>query len=579
MPEPSNLPAAIRPMPPLGWMLRQRASKTKKSTIRRSAESITLLLAATLVYLLLGELGVRIAIHAPLLEFRDFRHERGAKTINTAVGYDSILGWRLKPFVTTDGFNTLEYGFRSNGDGRNKVLSGGILAVGSSFTAGSEVKDSETWPAQLQRITSRNVNNGGQGNYSADQIIMIGEQLLPVIHPQVLVVDLIPDNIAGVKYSWYAWPKPYFTVEQGALVQHNVPVPKAPEFAVNYDPFGIKQFLGHFAVVDQFMNAFFADTWFSSDKQSFIRASNDEASVTCHLLGRLKKEADAAQVRLLMSMQYGSELIIKTPQRDDDVLLVEDCAGRMGIQLVDEFAAAKELYATYPDKLRAMYVTEPNGTLGHKSPIGNLEVAKSIAAALAKPPPEIKSSETEWTQEDRDVPSQWQFIVDTSDLSTLFSTSAIARIEAKKAFWEKPSYLLTAIGPTGEHYVATTVGESTGILRFSTEARAGTSSKLKLQLLDAVDRSTHGVIAEFDLRQATSVPSRIGKGTNIEAGIEPTGRGWYKLWTTVKLPPEKGRISIIVQFVNDNGDYNFLPGGEALRLRRITVERALPHNG
>src|SRR5262249_53261014 len=120
--------------------------------------SACVLLIATLVYLLLGEMGIRIAIHAPLLEFRDFRHERGAKTVNRAVEYDSWLGWHLKPFLATQGFNTLEYGFRSNGGGHTEVLPGGVLAVGSSFTAGSGVNDDQTWPAHLQQITGWNVN-------------------------------------------------------------------------------------------------------------------------------------------------------------------------------------------------------------------------------------------------------------------------------------------------------------------------------------------------------------------------------------------------------------------------------------
>jgi hypothetical protein len=66
---------------------------------------------ATLLYLALGELLVRMALHAPPMEWRDFRQERAAATINKAVEYDSLLGWRLKPFLKATGLNTLEYGF------------------------------------------------------------------------------------------------------------------------------------------------------------------------------------------------------------------------------------------------------------------------------------------------------------------------------------------------------------------------------------------------------------------------------------------------------------------------------------
>ena len=52
-----------------------------------------------------------------------------------------------------------------------------------------------------KQLTGWNVNNAGQGGYQADQIILLGEQLLPLIRPQVLVVDLIPGTIIGTGYA------------------------------------------------------------------------------------------------------------------------------------------------------------------------------------------------------------------------------------------------------------------------------------------------------------------------------------------------------------------------------------------
>ena len=136
------------------------------------------------------------------------------------------------------------------------------------------------------------------GAYVADQIIMHGEQLLPVIHPQVLVVDVIPDNIMGAGFSAYGWPKPYFTIEHDELIAHNNPVPRSPEPGADRDRFGIKPFFGHFAVVDQFMAAFFANSWFSSDGTNLTTIKNDAVGVTCRLLARLKQKTDADHVAL-----------------------------------------------------------------------------------------------------------------------------------------------------------------------------------------------------------------------------------------------------------------------------------------
>ncbi len=370
---------------PQRWLLRgfrfnRGAGRTGK--FWAVINSVCVLVIATLVYLSLAEMGIRIAVHAPLLEFRDFRHERGAKTINRAIEYDSHLGWQLKPFLSYPGMHTLEHGFRSNGGTHNKVLPGGVLAVGSSFTAGSEVNDDKSWSAHLEQITGWNVNNAGNGAYVADQIIMNGERLLPIIHPQVLVVDLIPDNIIGASYTAYGWPKPYYTVEHGELVEHNQPVPRTPEAGTDRGRFGIKPFLGHFAAVDQFMAAFFANSWFSSDGSSFLTVNNDPVDVTCRLLSRLKQKTDAAKVTLILYLQFGGSHIISAPSEAEQSVKVGQCARTAHIATIDEYAQLRGIFEKDPNGLRRYYQTEQDGSTGHKSSFGNMEVAKLVAAAV-----------------------------------------------------------------------------------------------------------------------------------------------------------------------------------------------------
>ena len=52
-------------------------------------------------------------------------------------------------------------GLRSSGEWA-KSSDSSVLAVGNSYTYGEEASDKETWPAQLQRLTSRRVLNGGR---------------------------------------------------------------------------------------------------------------------------------------------------------------------------------------------------------------------------------------------------------------------------------------------------------------------------------------------------------------------------------------------------------------------------------
>jgi hypothetical protein len=361
--------------------LRRRSRREQgRISLLSAGESAAIFIAATIVYLLIAELAARLVIHAPLLEIRDFRHERAARTINQAVEYDNDLGWHLKPYLASQGFNTLQYGFRSNGGPDIAVRPGGVLAVGSSFTAGAEVNDDQTWPAQLEQITGWNVNNAGEGNYVADQIIMNGERLLPIIHPQVLVVDLIPDNIVGAGYSSYGWPKPYFTVETDRLVQHNAPVPRLRD--PGRDRFGIKPFLGHFAIADQFMTAFFSNSWFSSDGTSYETVHNDVVDVTCRLLDRLKRQTDAQNVQLVLYLQFAGSHVMSTPHEAEQSVGVSKCAQRLEIATVDEFARLRGIYENDPGELRRYFQIEPNGQTGHKSPFGNSQVAKALEPVI-----------------------------------------------------------------------------------------------------------------------------------------------------------------------------------------------------
>jgi hypothetical protein len=403
----------VEPKTKVGWLWRQStASRRRKRRTVRAIESAFVAATAVLACLVLAELGVRIAMPSPLLEWRDFRHNRPTTTINHRVQYDSLLGWRLKPFLTEDGFHTLDYGIRSNGRTNSKVEQGGVIAVGSSFTVGSGVTDSETWPAQLQQLTGWNVNNAGQGGYQADQIILIAEQLLPLIRPQVLVVDLIPDTIMFTGRASSGWAKPYFTIANGNLVAHNSPVPHGD--GRHRGRFDIRSFLGHSAAVNTFMATFFANFWFTSEGNSFINISTDEIGVTCRLLERLKKESDAAGVTVLLYLQYsGAEVIhgsriatggklynlerrIKeklipfvldfppgAPTWHDASEGVSECALGLGITTVDELPLLRAVYETNPAALRKYYQVEGNGVFGHKSPFGNAEVARLVAAAIA----------------------------------------------------------------------------------------------------------------------------------------------------------------------------------------------------
>ena len=95
----------------IGWWRRCRDRTRRAHPVIGVPLSLGILLTAALVYLALVEIAARVALRVPIFAFRDFRHERAAGTINKAIDYDTVLGWRLKPHIKSKGFNTLDHGF------------------------------------------------------------------------------------------------------------------------------------------------------------------------------------------------------------------------------------------------------------------------------------------------------------------------------------------------------------------------------------------------------------------------------------------------------------------------------------
>ena len=131
-----------------------------------------------------------------------------------------MLGWVLAPNFRSEGFNTIDHGFRRNFD-EKEVRTGAILAVGDSFTEGFDVvDDAGTWPAQLEKMTGTPVVNAGVAGYASDQIILRAEQVMPIVKPKTLIIGFTEVDISRAGLSGAGAPKPYFTTEKGELVYH-----------------------------------------------------------------------------------------------------------------------------------------------------------------------------------------------------------------------------------------------------------------------------------------------------------------------------------------------------------------------
>ena len=193
---------------------------------------LALLIGSVLATLLVLEVGVRLAhgtqwlVHWPnlVLQFRL------GDVDALGMAYDARLGFVPRPGHTVGAISYDAHGFRlSPAASPPPLAEPPILAVGDSFTHGDELRDGETWPAQLQGLIGRRVVNGGVRAYGIDQMVLRAESAAADIKPAAIVLAFIPDDVRRneMRRMWGA-EKPYFAVVDGVLVLRNVPVPPSP---------------------------------------------------------------------------------------------------------------------------------------------------------------------------------------------------------------------------------------------------------------------------------------------------------------------------------------------------------------
>ena len=328
------------------------------------------------------ELGYRIHSERPALaltSWRDLRIEY--QTFGARAKFDPLLGWVSTDWHEGGGYNTVAHGIRRNpAEQDHEIPPDAILVVGGGFAdGGTNVDDDETWPAQLERLVGRRVLNAGVPGYATDQIVLRAEQLLPLVRPKTLVVGFVGEEIPRAALSIYGVSKPYFTLENGALVLHAprsflVPDPTTPAWQAY-----VRGLLGYSAVLDVVLGQVAPTYWTGKAGQmDFEKIDNDPARVTCALLERLKRRTDADGIRLLLLMQHGSIVVTQKEQPLDDARTVAQCATAAGIEVVDQFASLRALAVADLAAFRGLYLK------GAPSPKGNRQAAEMLARAIDK---------------------------------------------------------------------------------------------------------------------------------------------------------------------------------------------------
>jgi len=266
-------------------------------------------------------------------------------------------------------------GNRSNGADAKPPTGTPLVAVGDSFTYGDEVDDRDTWPAILERTLDKPVINGGVFGYGFDQAVLRSELLMDKFSADFLVVSLIPDDINRCEYSYrYSW-KPYFDVEQGALVRRNDPVPSPDE-----SPRGegvLRRVLRKSFLADFILRRVDPSGWLV---RGSIRVHERGAEVSALLIDRLADSAEERGHGLLVVLQWlpnsdtrrTAALVERAKERGVEVLSIEGPLRR----------AIDSAEFSLRDLFHVRTIEGQGKQVGHMSPDGNAFVARAIAERL-----------------------------------------------------------------------------------------------------------------------------------------------------------------------------------------------------
>ena len=345
----------------------------------KATRTILALLGAGLLCAIILEGALRIHVGFPLLSLGDVRGMNTVNILQTGGAlYDSDLGWAQMPGITSDTFNTVRFGIRKNSRKEETLSQGAILAVGDSYTAGSQVADNETWPAQLEQQLGQRVLNAGVGGYGLDQIVLSAERLLPVVKPRAVIVGLNEEEIPRTAYKTYSTSKPYFVEEAGTWVLKNHPVPIWTEPPP--EPL-YKSIAAHFAAAHLVFNRVAHDWWFSMGKQYFDRSDAEPTRVTCHLLDRLQARLKADHIPGIVVAQYSGWSFSRSRPREAATEKVLSCARHDGYTVVDPHDPMMEIAQRSISELKRYYVMSSDSVqFGHMSKLGNRLIASLIAA-------------------------------------------------------------------------------------------------------------------------------------------------------------------------------------------------------
>lgn len=565
--------------------------RLRNGLVNSSIVTITLvvgLVSIEVVWRLINGIGV--------FTWENWMQEQAFGNRMGTVVYDPVTGWRPPDYLyygppTSPLMSTIEYGIRKN-DGNTTLRQNSILAVGDSFTAGTEVADHQSWPAILETMRKEPVTNAGVGGYGVDQIILRAEKLLPIVKPKLLIIGMLDQDILRVGYSSFGAPKPYFAMRNGKLVHRNNPVPTIRD--AQSAESRLAGYLGYSRIFHDVIIANWPNISLNLARQEYEKTSEDPVVVTCALIERLKRRTYDLGLNMVVVMQYGGGHFAAGSDRPLYAELVLNCVERMNIPVVDEFEALRKVAAESRSALESLYVMrEGTGQFGHMTEKGNRVIAELVNDALdslpAKPsnPP---SSPATMQGACHTTPEPAPVVLVQPGVP---QSTANVRIKPLP----RQSFSITATGRKAVEHYASIIGvplenklsentlpgtaaelppqlnapaHSLAIdFRTSRKARGGRNAQPKLRIqLVAPDRH---IIGDIDLSSGRVATRDLRSKLGIAAKVFALPGGGYRFGLTTH--PMAGPVNILIQLLDKKGSESFIANGETLTIDDVRLLR------
>lgn len=368
--------------------------------IEKQSLRLNLLLSVISIFvlILLCEVLVRVINNKPIFSLENWVTTKLEERTNTLTAeYDPTLGWRAIPNLSLVGdsannpdapdyshlrVNTNEHGYRFTGSASNAGVPR-ILVVGDSFTWGSEVSDTETYPAYLASfLNNSEVINAAYGGWGTDQIWLRAKAIAQQEKPHVLIISPLTNDLLRNAYRRYGRAfKPYYSFDDdGKLKLLNVPVPRNSSAARDIGWF--QSLLGRFYIATAIANSLgLQEVWINHNRLNDRVHTNETAvSIGCHLVKEAKDWQTETNVNVVFVLLYSGAEVLNGERYWFTEQYVK-CIEEAGLPLIDLYNRLLE-QSKSKDFPASHYRIWKSGAIAHMSPDGNYHVAKIIFEGL-----------------------------------------------------------------------------------------------------------------------------------------------------------------------------------------------------